>query len=297
MTADPAPAPIRTVATTSHTDLRVHGVTFGYSVNTEPVLTDFDLDVPEGDHLAVVGPSGAGKSTLARLLAGLHQPITGQVLLGGVPAHEVDPAPHRALIPQEAYVFAGPLRDNLTYLRPEATDHDVMQAAARLGLTPLIDRLGGLGAEVAPGHLSAGERQLIAATRTYLAPAQVIILDEATCHLDPDAEARVEQAFADRPGTLIVIAHRLSSALRAKHVLVLDGPRYWHGRHRTLEQSCPVYRELIGFWNSAAPPPRRSHPPTRETTDLSPASGREPSGPVPGCPVPGRAEAPADAAR
>ncbi len=223
-------------------DVAVEGLSFTYPGGAQAVLDKIDLKVPEGDHLVVVGPSGAGKSTLARLLGGLLEPSAGSVRCGA-------PA---ALIPQEAYVFTGSLRENLAYLCPDATDQRLEVAAATLGLSPLIARLGGLSAHVTPAELSAGERQLIAATRTYLAPAPLILLDEATCHLDPDAEARVEQAFAERDGTLVIVAHRLSSALRAKHVLVLDGARSWHGTNSELERSCHVYRELIGYWHEAS---------------------------------------------
>src|SRR5439155_12445831 len=94
----------------------------------------------------------------------------------------------------------------------------------------------------------AGERQLIALVRAYLSPAPLVILDEATCHLDPTAERRAEEAFAARPGTVIVIAHRVSSALRARHVLVLDGTHAMAGDHPTLLAASPLYRDLLGHW-------------------------------------------------
>lgn len=239
-------------------DLVLEELSFSYALGAQPVLSKIDLKIPEGDHLVVVGASGAGKSTLARLLSGLLAPSAGQVHFGEVPVTALTVS-ERALIPQEAYVFTGTLRENLAYLCPDATDEKLERAAATLGLAPLIARLGGLDAGVAPSLLSAGERQLIAATRTYLAPASLIVLDEATCHLDPDAEARVERAFAQQPGTLVIVAHRLSSALRAKHVLVLDGSQWWHGTNSELERSCPVYRELLGYWHTAAVDERHDH--------------------------------------
>src|SRR5204863_3546999 len=104
--------------------------------------------------------------------------------------------------------------------------------------------------EVSPGQLSAGEKQLLALVRAYLSPAPVAVLDEATCHLDPGAERMAEEAFARRPGTLIVIAHRLSSALRARRVLVLDGAEAVVGDHDALRTSSTLYRELLGHWES-----------------------------------------------
>src|SRR4051812_36450939 len=156
-------------------------------------MEGLDLDSPVGDHVAVVGPSGAGKSTLAALVSGLLQPDAGDVRIGGVPAADVPPAA-RVLIPQEAYVFRGSLHENLTYLS-DASPHQVEAAVAALGATGLM---ADGEPELDPGSLSAGQRQLIALVRAYLAPARLIILDEATCHLDPAAEARVEAAFAER---------------------------------------------------------------------------------------------------
>src|SRR5206468_3776990 len=143
--------------------------------------------------------------------------------------------------------------DNLAYLRPDAGDGSLDRAVRAVGAAELVARLGGYGAAVRPARLSAGERQLLALARAYLSPARIVLLDEATCHLPPDAERRVEEAFAARPGsTLIVIAHRLSSALRARRVLVMDGRRVAVGRHPELLATVPLYRELVGHWASAA---------------------------------------------
>ncbi|MEY2512987.1 MAG: ATP-binding cassette, subfamily bacterial RamB/AmfA [bacterium] len=242
-------------------DVRLRGVTFGYGRTAEPVIDALDLDIADGEHLAVVGPSGAGKSTLAALVAGLIAPQHGDALLGGVAIAALDPAAsarHRALIPQQAYVFAGTLRENLAYLRPDADDATICAAAGVLGARALVQRLGGLDAELDPHALSAGERQLLTLVRAYVAPARLVILDEATCHLDPAAEARVERAFAERDGSLVVIAHRISSALRARRVLVLDGGRALAGTHDELLRSSALYRDLVGFWDAA---PRRAAAP------------------------------------
>jgi ATP-binding cassette subfamily C protein len=116
----------------------------------------------------------------------------------------------------------------------------------------VVDRVGGLAAAVDPATLSAGERQLVALVRAYLSPAPLVILDEATCHLDPAAEARVERAFAERPGTLVVVAHRISSALRARRVLVVDGATPMLGRHDELLVRSATYRDLVGHWHRSA---------------------------------------------
>jgi ATP-binding cassette subfamily C protein len=235
--------------------LTLRGVTFAYGPASEPVLRDLDLTVEPGEHLAVVGPSGIGKSTMAALICGLRAPDSGTVLLGGADAASQAPdrlANLRVLIPQEAYVFAGTLRENLAYLAPAASDDQITVSVKGVGATALVARLGGLDALVAPNELSAGERQLLALARAHLSPAPLAVLDEATCHLDPVAERRAEQAFAERGGTLIVIAHRLSSALRAERVLVLDGVRAEAGTHEELSERSALYRELLAHWSAGA---------------------------------------------
>lgn len=241
--------PYRTGGDVAAVSLR--GVSFGYGPLAEPVLQALDLDLHEGQHLAIVGPSGIGKSTLAGLVAGLLRPLAGEIRLGGVPLAQIPAADlprYRVLIPQEAYVFAGTLGENLGYLAPGASPAALDASVGAVGLRDLVRRLGGYHADLRPAELSAGERQLIALARAHLSPARLAILDEATCHLDPVAAARAESAFAARPGTLIVIAHRISSALRADRVLVLDGGRAAIGDHAALLGCSPLYRDLVGHW-------------------------------------------------
>lgn len=251
-----APAHARPPAPNQDQDgtLALRDVTFAYGAHAEPVISGLTLAIPPGDHLAVVGPSGIGKSSLAGLLAGMLSPGQGEVLLDGVPVAGLGPS-WRILIPQEAYVFTGTLRENLTYLY-SATKTELDEAAEAIGLTPLVTRLGGYGAAIAPAALSAGERQLIALTRAYLPPARLVILDEATCHLDPAAEERAETAFSRRPGTLIVIAHRISSARRARRTLVLDGARPHVGDHSSLLATSALYADLAGQWETPHYPER-----------------------------------------
>jgi len=230
--------------------LELRDVTFAYGPHAEPVVSGLTLSIPPGGHLAVVGPSGIGKSSLAGLIAGLLRPDEGEILFDGLPVAGPGRS-WRILIPQEAYVFAGTLEENLTYLQP-AKKAALDEAAQAVGLAPLVSRLGGYGAAIAPAALSAGERQLIALARAYLPPARVVILDEATCHLDPAAEERAETAFARRDGTLIVIAHRISSARRAGRVLMLDGTGPQAGNHVSLLASSAGYADLAGGWDAGA---------------------------------------------
>ncbi|GAB1515878.1 ATP-binding cassette domain-containing protein [Actinophytocola sp. KF-1] len=246
--SDVTPEPVRDGVPDGHA-VRLDGVTFAYGPHAEPVVDHLDLVVEEGEHLAVVGPSGIGKSTVVGLLCGLLRPDDGRVTVGGVAAADLArPELTRVLIPQEAYVFTGTLRENLTYLNPAATTEDLDAAAAAVGAT-----FGDYDAELSPSELSAGERQLVALVRAYLSPAPLVVLDEATCHLDPPAERRAEEAFAAR-GTLVVIAHRISSALRADRVLVLDGAGAAVGDHGTLLRTSPLYRDLLGHWEAGRTP-------------------------------------------
>ncbi|MGW7193963.1 ATP-binding cassette domain-containing protein, partial [Streptomyces sp. NPDC054838] len=235
----------------------LRGVGFAYGPHAHPVLRDLDLRVRPGEHLAVVGPSGIGKSTLTALLAGLLTPDRGTVLVAGAPARPAaggGPDPRRTLLPQQAYVFTGTVGENLTHLSPgPVSDAGLDATVDALRLRGLVTRLGGYDAVLDPSRLSQGERQLLALGAAHLSPAPLLLLDEATCHLDPEAEERAELALAARPGTLIVVAHRISSAARADRVLVLDGTRAVCGTHPELPARSALYRDLVGMWGSGEP--------------------------------------------
>ncbi|WP_116247501.1 ABC transporter ATP-binding protein [Nocardiopsis sp. FIRDI 009] len=241
----------------SGASVTVENVTFAYGARSRPVLDDLCLDLPHGAHLAVIGPSGIGKSTLALLLAGLARPDRGRLHVGGA-----DPAASGVrrtdlvcLLPQEAYVFTGTLRENVGYLRPDSPDDRLDSALTAVGARELAARLGGLDSIVEPGALSAGEKQLIALARAYVSPAPLVILDEATCHLAASDEARAETAFRERGGTLIVIAHRIDSARRADTLLLLDGARPLVGTHEELLSVSGLYADLVGRWEAGVTRP------------------------------------------
>ena len=254
-TAGAGPRNGRPAPASARRDVRFDKVTFRYGSSAEPVVRGLHFVVPDGAHLAVVGPSGVGKSTLANLVSGTLEPESGELRLGGVPLRDLDVqsrSRHRVLIPQEAYVFAGTLHENLTYLNDDVSVAELDRTVELLGMSPLVERLGGYEVALEPGALSAGERQLVTLARAYLSPAGVVILDEATCHLDPLSEARVEAVFAERPGTLIVIAHRITSALRAERILLLDGRQAVLGTHEGLLTGSQLYRDLVGHWESGS---------------------------------------------
>ncbi|MCQ9134110.1 ATP-binding cassette domain-containing protein [Streptomyces hilarionis] len=250
---DPGPA-----LRPSDGSVTLSGIVFAYGPEAEPVLDGLDLALADGEHLVVVGPSGIGKSTLADVLAGMLPPDEGQVVLGGVPLGAVTPhdlARARVLVPQHPYVFAGTLRENLCYLAPGTSDAVLAAAVGELGMDALAERCGGADGPVDPATLSSGERALVAVARAYLSEARLVVLDEATRHLDAAAERRVEAAFRRRPGTVVTVAHRMTLARRADRVLLLDGTRPSTGTHRTLLAEVPLYADLVGHWRTGATAP------------------------------------------
>ncbi|MFJ2670834.1 ABC transporter ATP-binding protein [Streptomyces sp. NPDC087525] len=249
------------------TDIALRDVLFAYGPHAEPLFSRLSLDIPYGSHLAIVGPSGIGKSTLACLAGGLERARRGVVTVGGIPVPELAEDELRrqvAVVPQESYVFAGTLRENLALLRPDVPESELDAAAVALGLGETVRRLGGYDAVIgSPGVLSQGERQLITLARVYVSEARVVILDEATCHLDRTGEERVEDAFIARPGTLIVVAHRIISALRAERIAVVGQDSLTVGSHDELLWKSAEYAELIGYWSSAG----ESAEPAGESTE------------------------------
>ncbi|MBX3313078.1 MAG: ABC transporter ATP-binding protein [Actinobacteria bacterium] len=236
--------------------LSVEGVSFAYA-GGEPVLRDIDLVLAAGEKLALVGPTGAGKSTLAKLMARLYDPVDGRVTFAGVDLrHAASPVLRQRItvVPQEGFLFAASLLDNIRIGRPDASDEDVLAALDALGLRQRFEALpGGLSMEVAErgSRLSAGERQLVSLARAALADPAVLVLDEATSSLDPGTEALVERALerlmAGR--SVIVIAHRLSTAARSDRVgVVADGGLVELGPHAELVAAGGRYAALYESW-------------------------------------------------
>jgi ATP-binding cassette subfamily B protein len=239
-----------------HGELRVEGLTFSYG-SGPPVLTDVDLVLPIGEKLALVGPTGAGKSTLAKLMARLYDPTAGRVTFGGIDLRDAELTSLRTqitVVPQEGYLFHGTIRDNVRIGRPDATDEEVEAALESLGLlVRFSSQADGLDTEVHErgSSLSAGERQLVSLARAALADPAVLVLDEATSSLDPGTEVLVERALERlvQGRTVIVIAHRLSTAERSDRVgVVADGRLAELGTHAELVGRGGRYAQLYDSW-------------------------------------------------
>lgn len=226
-----------------------------------PVLREVSLEIPPRSRIAVVGETGSGKTTFAKLLTRLMDPASGRVTIDGHDLRDVRFSSLReriVMVPQDGFLFDGTLADNIRYGRPAATDGEILLALTELGLADWLEGLpAGLDTPVGQRgeSLSAGERQLVALARAYLADPDLLLLDEATSAVDPATEVRLARALegVTRGRTAISIAHRLSTAENADEVLVFDAGRMvQRGPHRELVGEPGIYADLHASWVSAA---------------------------------------------
>jgi ATP-binding cassette, subfamily B, bacterial len=226
------------------------------------VLRDVSLTVAPGERVALVGPTGAGKSTLAKLMVRFYDPAEGTVRFDGVDLRDATMASLRrriVVVPQEGFLFAGTVRDNIRVGRAEASDAAVDAAVDALGLADIFDAFpDGIDTEVRErgSRLSAGEKQLVSLARAALADPALLVLDEATSNLDPGTERLVERALETltEGRTVVVVAHRLSTAARCDRIAVVDDGRLMEiGTHDELLERRGRYSRLFAAWDAGQP--------------------------------------------
>ena len=235
-------------------------VDFGYR-SDRLVLHDVTFSIAPGETIALVGPTGGGKSTIAKLITRFYDPSSGTIAIDGHNLRDINQLSLRrqlGVVPQEPFLFAGTIRDNLIFARDYISDEELNSAIDKIGLREMIERLpDGIDTTVHERgqSLSTGERQLLAIGRAFLANPRVLVLDEATSSLDLQSEVAVERALDAilEQRTAILIAHRLSTAQRADRILVVQGGRITEeGSHRELMAEAGRYAALFNTWQKSA---------------------------------------------
>ena len=240
-------------------DVRFENVRFRYPTGDD-VLTDVTVSIAAGERAAVVGETGSGKTTFAKLATRLLDPADGEITIADTPVDQVCFASLRSrvsYVPQEGFLFDGTVADNIRYGKPGVSDDGIRMAIADLRLLDWVESLpGGISARVGErgSSLSAGERQLVAIVRAWIANPDLLVLDEATSAVDPALEVQIRRAMERLTAgrTSITVAHRLSTAEAADTVLVFDNGRLVErGSHGDLVAEDGIYADLHRDWEGA----------------------------------------------
>jgi ATP-binding cassette subfamily B protein/subfamily B ATP-binding cassette protein MsbA len=234
-------------------EIRFEGVGLRYGPELPPALSDVSFTLPKGRMLALVGPSGAGKSSIADLLTGLYAPTAGRILVDGVPLEQLELASWQqrlGVVSQDTFLFNATIAENIAFGMPGATQEQIEAACVSAQAAGFIEALPqGYGTLVGERgyRLSGGQRQRLSLARAILRDPELLILDEATSALDSQSERLVQEAIErfERDHTVLVIAHRMSTIVRADELLVLERGRVvQRGSHTSLLAEAGLYEQL-----------------------------------------------------